>query len=117
MSNLNQFSAGLLKFNTTQRVNNPSSSSQSAAFQSDTVAIAIGSIADGSNMALIHFNIGSNPTANTAHPTMPFVGFNDGAASTGSGSYLIIGVEPGHKIACLRSAGYTVDAQIIELKY
>ena len=36
MSNLNQFSSGLLKFNTSQRIGSPEVSTQSAAFQSDT---------------------------------------------------------------------------------
>lgn len=117
MANLSQFNSGLLKFNTTQVIGNPSSSTQSAAFQSDTVAIAIGSSSASSSHTSIHFNIGANPTATTANAVMPSIGHNTGATQSGGGNYIIIGVTPGEKIACLRSAGDSVNANIIELKY
>ena len=116
MSNLNQFSSGLLKFNTSQRIGSPEVSTQSAAFQSDTVAIAIGSSSTGAVQLSIYFNIGANPTASVANAVMPNVGHEVGMTQAGGGNYLIIGVTPGEKIACLRS-GNGVNANIIELKY
>ena len=117
MSNLSQFTGGLLKFNTSQTINNPETSTQSAAFQSDTVAIAIGGRTNDSTQRTIHFSIGSNPTATTTSPVMPNVA-SDGVSSAGiGGAYLILGVNAGDKIACIRSGGNPVTAYIIELKY
>jgi hypothetical protein len=117
MSNLSQFTGGLLKFNTSQRIDNPATSTQSAAFQSDTVAIAIGGRTNDSTQRTLHFSIGSNPTATTNDPVIPNVA-SDGVSSAGlGGAYLVLGVNAGDKIACIRSGGNSVTAYIIELKY
>ena len=119
MSNISQFRSGLLKFNTGQLIGTlTDSSEQSAAFQSDTVAIAIGSVGMASPSCGVHFTIGSNPTATTGDVLMPHVSASDSFSDkTPTGGYLIIGVNAGDKIACLRAAGNSVKASVIELKY
>lgn len=118
MSNLNQFRSGLLKFNTGQLLDvSNASSTQSAAFQSDTVAIAIGSVGTQSPTAGVHFTIGSNPTATTGNVLMPHVTDLSFSDKSGGSGYLIIGVNAGDKIAVIKTEGYGVKASVIELKY
>ena len=120
MSNLTQFTNMNLKYNTQQRLNTGGlhTAQQSAAFQSDTVAIAIASHGDTSNTTSVHFDIGANPTATTSNVAMPNVSNESGGNNSGfGGNYLILGVNAGEKISCIRKAGYTMEAHIIELKY
>ena len=122
MSNLNQFSNSNLKYNVQQVLGSSTSwldtAEQSAAFQSDTVAIAIGCFSRSSVATSVHFDIGSNPTATDSMVVMPHVGTTGAMAShTPLNSYLIIGVNPGEKISCIRSSGYPMEAHVIELKY
>ena len=49
---------------------------------------------------------------------MPNVGCTDSFGNAVKiANYLIIGVNAGEKISCIRSAGYPMEAHIIELKY
>ena len=123
MSNLNDFigGSGTLKYNLQQVLGSSTSwldtAEQSAAFQADTVAIAIGGVARASTSTSVHFDIGANPTATTSMAIMPPVGVKDiHGNSTKISNYLIIGVNAGEKISCIRSAGYQMEAHIIELK-
>ena len=120
MSNLNQFSNSLLKINVQQvlgSVDDLNSAEQSAAFQADTVAIAIGSFSKSTTPTSVHFSIGSNPTATDSMVVMPHVGCTTSMNNMPMTSYLIIGVNAGEKISCIRSSGYSMNAHIIELKY
>ena len=117
MSNLNQFTNGILKYNTQQSFSLGGSSVQSSAFQSDTVAIMIASVADDTMGAGAYFDIGTNPTATTSNVMMPRVGAVTGAQQNSGSGHMTIGVNGGEKLAALRSSGYNVDVNIIELKY
>ena len=122
MSNLNDFIGGgsTLKYNVQQvlgGVDHLNTAEQSTAFQADTVAIAIGCFSKSSTATSVHFDIGANPTATDSMVVMPHVGTTGAMASqTPLNAYLIIGVNAGEKISCIRSSGYQMAAHVIELK-
>ena len=120
MSNLNDFTNTVLKYNTQQELTSFSqvTAEQSAAFQSDTVAIAIACVGDSSSTTSVHFDIGVNPTATTSSVAMPVLASGMGGSNSQfGGNYLVLGVNAGEKISCMRKQGYTMEAHIIELKY
>ena len=113
MSNLNQFANGsLLKYNTGYRLLADSTTTESNAFQSDTVAIMIQGQAnsDTDQNEKFCFAIGSNPEANLNSPVGPNP--EDG------NDWLTLGVTAGHKIS-VRNAfdGGNIVVSVIELKY
>jgi len=112
MSNLSQFTGGLLKFNKNQRFQSDGASAQSAAFDSDTVAIIIASVAQQSQEGFIE--IGANPTATSS--SFVILSSSNSSSSDSSGFTIgPIGVEAGDKIAGF-NAGATYF-HIMELKY
>jgi len=111
MSNLSQFTGGLLKFNKNQKLSVDGSSVQSAAFDSDTVAIMITCLASSAGEVFVE--IGSNPTATSS--SFAFLSFSDSTANQNCVPIGPIGVEAGHKIACITSG--SSDLHIMELKY
>jgi len=111
MSNLSQFTGGLLKFNKNQKVTVSSTAVQSAAFDSDTVAIIVTGLSSSAGVAYIE--IGSNPTATT--DSFAFLTFSDSTSNQNCVPIGPIGVEAGHKISCLKSNSTTFH--IMELKY
>ena len=115
MSNLSQFTGGLLKFNKTQAFGFTSTSVQSSAFDSATVAIMI-TIKGADIGGLIA--IGSNPTATAG--SFFVKGFNDGNELSPAGeTFGPIGVEAGHKLAVINANldSSNQTCYIMELKY
>jgi hypothetical protein len=113
MSNLTQFNAGgLLKFNKNQSFTANTSSAQSAAFDSDTVAIIVS--AKG-NDEILYFTIGANPTATSGD--FYYRAFNIANDGYGGGYYIgPIGVTGGEKLAALTDSS-SLSVTIMELKY
>jgi len=113
MSNLNQFSGGLLKFNKTQAVGFNNVSNQSAAFDSQTVAIYVSIKGDDRGG---YIEIGSNPTATT---TSFFVKGHQQASEINPDGLPFgpIGVEAGHKLAAVNVDSSNQTCYIMELKY
>lgn len=113
MSNLSQFTGGLLKFNKTQAFGFNNVSTQSSAFDSATVAIYV--VIKGSDIGG-YINIGSNPTATIANFFVK--GHNTGAENYPDGqAFGPIGVEAGHKLAVINSDSSNQTCYIMELKY
>ena len=109
MSNLNQFSSGsLLKYNTSYRLLADSTTTESSAFQSDTVAIMIaGQTNSETGSDKFCFAIGPNPEATSTSP----IGRADN-------EYLTIGVTGGDKISVKNAFdGGNIVVSVIELKY
>lgn len=113
MANLSQFNGGLLKFNTTQSFSFTNTSTQSAAFDSATVAIYV--VIKGSDIGG-YINVGSNPTATTGNFFVK--GHNTGAENYPEGqAFGPIGVEAGHKLAAINGDSSSQTCYILEMKY
>ena len=112
MSNLSQFTGGLLKFNKTQAFGFSNVSTQSSAFDSATVAIYVSIKGDDVGG---YINIGSDPTATVA--SFFVKGHNRTNENNPGGWFGPIGVEAGHKLAAINSDSSNQTCYIMELKY
>jgi len=113
MSNLNQFTGGLLKFNKNQIIGFNENSVQSAAFATDTVAIIVS--VKGSDIGG-YITIGSNPTASTADFFVK--GHNTNGENYPNGEpFGPIGVTAGHKLAVIGADSSGQSIYVMELKY
>ena len=111
---------------TSQRLTCPANASTpSAAFNSSTVAVMVGTIMQNPSADLgICFKFGSDPTASLSDPILPHMVINSHISAGGSG-YLTFKVTPGDKVAFIPSGNYPGDSSapaqqkvvIIELGY
>ena len=107
---------------TSQRLTCPdATSTQSAAFDSSTVAVMIGALMSGVADLGVCFKFGSNPTATITDPVLPPL---TGSTTNGNtGQYLTFKVNPGDMVAFIPSKSYdgstssTQKVVIIELGY
>lgn len=114
MANINQFTGGLLKFNKNQTILTiQGTSTQSAAFDSATVAIYISCRRDEDDA---YIEIGSNPTATISSSFYIRSYVSSGSQNGGGYAFGPIGVEAGHKVAVI-GGGNNLNVHIMEMKY
>ena len=114
MANLSQYTGGLLKFNKNQSILTvQGTSTQSAAFDSNTVAIYISCRREEEDA---YIEIGSNPTATISSSF--YIRSYDNSNPGYGGGYVFgpIGVEAGHKVAVV-GGGNNLNVHIMEMKY
>jgi hypothetical protein len=112
MSNLNQFTGALLKFNKNQLMgfSSPDTEAKSAAFHADTVAIMVSCRNSNEKM---YIKIGDNPTA-TEEDFFLGAAWNSNG-SNGAPIFGPIGVTAGQKLSAYSTGEMRVH--IMELKY
>lgn len=122
--NLRDFNGAMpYRIITSQRITcSAGTSTQSAAFNSSTVAVMIGTLMVSSASDLgVCFKFGSDPTATLSDPVLPHMATRGSAGA--SGQYLTFKVTPGEKAAFIPSTEVFSSASslqyvvIIELGY